>query len=115
MTHHLTVHETYTEVSFDAPPGIEELASMHDLRAQHRHILLDLSGGSEVDINRMADLLATISDKNAVYEGLVTAILATDNLDYGLSQVFRDYRVSKGADIQVFREKNGAIAWLTSF
>lgn len=41
---------------------------------------------------------------------MVTAIFATDSLDYGLSRVFEDYRGNSGLTVKTFREKDEAEA-----
>ena len=114
MAYQLIVHERYSELRFDLPPGIEEILGLNTLRLTHRRLLLDLSGGINIDINRLVELLTAI-DKVDIPADIITAILADDNLDYGLSKIYQDYRSSLGGNVQVFRDKEDAGVWLADF
>lgn len=114
MGYKLTIQdEGFTEISFDHPAELQELLEIKDLRDEHKRVLIDLSIGSALDFSRVQELLKAHDDQPP-RQDVVTAILAIDNLDYGLSRIFEQQRSDLGACISVFRDKAEAVAWLTS-
>tara|TARA_R110002072_G_scaffold46082_11_gene128002 strand:+ start:3073 stop:3417 length:345 start_codon:yes stop_codon:yes gene_type:complete len=111
MEYKLTVKDGYTEIKFDVPPDVDMLMSVNLIRSDHERILLDLSEGLRMDITGLNTLLATLSTRT-LPETAVTAIVAIDNHEYGLSKIFQAYRENTGLKVMVFRSKAEAVKWL---
>tara|TARA_R110002110_G_scaffold270300_1_gene485963 strand:- start:944 stop:1282 length:339 start_codon:yes stop_codon:yes gene_type:complete len=111
MGYKLSVQGTYTEITFDEPADLNTLIQVNEHRNEHLRVLIDLSPGLAIDFSGLHDLLVELNER-CLPEGATTAIYVQDNLDYGYSKVFEDYRTNLGLTVSVFRDKDEAIAWL---
>ena len=111
MGYKLSVQRTYTVISFDEPADLKTLLQVNELRNEHLRVLIDLSSGLAIDFPGLHELLVELNER-CLPEGATTAIYVQDNLDYGYSKVFEDYRSNLGLTVSVFRNRDEAIAWL---
>lgn len=76
-------------------------------------VLLDMSGAAGIsrrspeELRTTADFFAGLSE-----EGSRVAILAPDDLAFGLMRMAEAYYASKGRVAKVFRDRGEAVAWL---
>jgi hypothetical protein len=111
MSYRLGLQDTFTEITFYEPPDLKTLLSVNELRDEHMRVLIDLSGGLAIDFSGLHDLLVELNERN-LPKGATTAIYVLDNLGYGYSKVFEDYRTNVGLTVKVFRDRGEAIRWL---
>ena len=77
------------------------------------HVLLDMSGAAGIS-RRSPDELRATADHFAAYGDRVAAaaILAPDDLSYGLMRMGETFFASRGKVAKVFRTRGEALAWL---
>ncbi len=107
-------HEEITEVCFSSPPEVNDLiaaAREHAGPRMHRKRLWDMSCGynvSTVELNKIAQTGHNIE----VPDNSRVAIVAPDDLSYGVTRIYSVLRKDSRSQHQVFRTREDALAWL---
>ncbi len=107
-------HEDITEVSFSSPPEMADLLEAtiaHATTEVSRKRLWDMSCGYNVS----TDELQQIAKRGRVVEMPVNskvAIVAPDDLSFGITRVYSALRQDPRSQHQTFRSRDKTIAWL---
>lgn len=102
-------------VRFDRKPGVADIkAALSDPITQaFKHRLYDFSGGLDLsadDIRHLAD----VSAGQQITPEKLAAVVAGDDMAFGLSRMFEVYREDAGTQARAFRDEAEALAWLQS-
>lgn len=107
-------HEDITEVSFSSPPGLADLleaTNAHATKKVSRKRLWDMSCGYNIsteELQKIAQRGRTVRTP----EHSKVAIVAPDDLSYGITRVYSALRQDPRSQHKTFRSRDEAIAWL---
>lgn len=109
-------HDDITEISYSSPPKAQDLMDAtleHAAKGVSRKRLWDMSCGYNVSTEELQQIAATgraveMPDKSKV------AILAPDDLSFGITRIYSVFRKDPRSEHQVFRDRDEAIAWLNT-
>ncbi|NQV71401.1 MAG: hypothetical protein HQ498_15360 [Pseudohongiella sp.] len=110
----ITQHDDITEIKFNSPPNPQDgMAATLDLAARKvgRKRLWDMSCGynnSTEELKKFAQVTRGLAlpDKSKV------AVVALDDLSFGVTRIYSAVRHDRRSQHQVFRDRDQAIAWL---
>ncbi len=105
-------------VSFDSAPDlatlIEVAAALIEGHGDDRVFLGNFSNGVALEPTELREI-AEGSKALAESRGRIVALVAPENLHYGLMRMFAVYREQDGSEVAVFRERAAAEQWLSGF
>lgn len=112
----ITQFDDITEIRYNSPPKAQDLMDAtleHAAIGVSRKRLWDMSCGYDVSTDELQRLAATgraieMPDKSKV------AILAPDDLSFGITRIYSVFRKDPRSKHQVFRDRDEAIAWLNT-
>ena len=107
-------HDDITEVKYSSPPGLQDLLDAtfeHANSEVKQKRLWDMSCGYNVSIEDLQQI-AQAGRKIDMPEHSKVAIVAPDDLSFGLTRVYSVHRKDPRSKHQVFRNREDALNWL---
>ena len=112
--HSIEIKDGITHVSFHGTPDLQDFFDAVDEVLQHGHVRLrlwDLANGMELPTEKIRKLAEYAKLRFSAVHAKV-AIVAPDDLSFGLTRVYDVYREDSNVEQMIFRNKEQAISWL---
>ncbi|MGI9328962.1 MAG: hypothetical protein ACR2PZ_27340 [Pseudomonadales bacterium] len=119
MAKHYSIssREDYVLIAFDLPPDLPALrevaVDLIENFIESRQFLWDFSNGFALTPDEMREI-ADGAKKVAPRTSRRVAIVAPEDLNYGLLRIFEVYREKEGSQVKVFRNRELASEWISS-